>query len=68
MDFFLCEYISLYLPGIDLKNLAFPICPFQIPAKMYSMRFALHKKLNTRRYFTMHSGVKTYFEKWMVKT
>ena len=29
-------------------------------ARMYSILLALHKKLNTRKYIIIHSGVKTW--------
>jgi len=36
-------------PGNERSNLALAICSFHIIAKMYSMRLARHRKLNTRR-------------------
>ena len=48
------------LPGIALSVFAFAIWPFHIPARVYSIRFARHRKLKTLKYITIHSGVKTY--------
>ena len=48
------------LPGIGVRARALETWFFQMMARMYSILLARHRKLNTRRYMTIHSGVNTF--------
>ena len=49
LSIYFSSKLPLPWPGMILSIRELDICPFQMPAKMYSMRLALHRKLNTRR-------------------
>lgn len=47
-------------PGILFRSFALHMCPFHISVRIYSILFALQRKLNTLKQWLMHSRVNTY--------